>query len=74
MATRYYFLLSSLPALPALGEAPPLSLEAFRELAAQTPGLTGARSRIVGLRSVDVFGSNTGEQISEPLASPMNHT
>lgn len=41
MARRYYFLLTSLPALPALGEAPPLALEDFRELAADDPAAAG---------------------------------
>ncbi len=37
MARRYYFLLSSLPRLPELGEAPPMALQAFYGLVAQAP-------------------------------------
>lgn len=37
MARRYYFLLSSLPRLPELGEAPPMALQAFHGLVVQAP-------------------------------------
>ena len=37
MARRYYFLLTALPELPELGEAPPMMLEEFRELVRQEP-------------------------------------
>jgi len=38
MAPRYYYLLTSLPALPELGEAPSMDLIGFREKAAAEPG------------------------------------
>jgi hypothetical protein len=37
MARRYYFLLTSLPTLPELGEAPPVGLRDFRERLSQAP-------------------------------------
>ena len=40
MAGRYYFLLSALPPLPPLGEAPPLELARFRALAAEEGSAT----------------------------------
>ena len=43
MAGRYYFLLTSLPGLPGLGEPPPIGLPAFRQLIGQEP----AASRLV---------------------------
>ena len=38
MGGRFYFLLTSLPTLPALGEVPPIELGAFRELVRAEPG------------------------------------
>ena len=37
MSRRYYFVLTSLPALPELGESPPLGLLDFRALAGHAP-------------------------------------
>ena len=37
MGGRFYFLLTSLPALPTLGEAPPMELGVFRELVRAEP-------------------------------------
>ena len=37
MSGRYYYLLASLPDLPALGETPPLELATFAQMASQEP-------------------------------------
>jgi len=39
MARRYYFLLTALPTLPELGEAPPLSVQDFHQLLSQDPSV-----------------------------------
>ncbi|KPK86203.1 MAG: hypothetical protein AMJ81_01790 [Phycisphaerae bacterium SM23_33] len=41
MARRYYFLLTSLPGLPVLGETPPVELADFRRMAAEDAAAAG---------------------------------
>jgi hypothetical protein len=69
MSERYYFLLTALPALPELGEVPPLGLGAFRALVEPSPSALAPVEAV--LLEQDLLGRESVLAGETPLSEPV---